>query len=344
MASRTLSEALMAVLIERARQRRPKIVFPEGTDERVVRGALQAAWQGSCHPILLGPREEIVAAAERQWLAFPPEMETLNPPTDSHLADYSAIYAALRETDDGKKISPGAAKRLMEKPLYFASMMVRHRLVDGMVAGATETTARVVTAASAIIRSAPHVGRPASAFLMMSQDQRFGDHGAMLFADAALIPDPTAQELVWIAWAAARMWRNLLGGDVPPRVALLSFSTAGSANHPLVQKVREAGELLAARNPPFAFDAEVQLDAALIPDVAERKLPNSRLGGRANVLVFPDLNSGNICYKLAERLAGRQALGPFILGLNAPVSDLSRGCSADDIAKTAAILAATTVG
>jgi phosphotransacetylase len=159
----------------------------------------------------------------------------------------------------------------------------------------------------------------------------------MLFADPALIPDPSPAELARIAKAGAETWRKLMGAE--PRVALLSFSTARSAKHPLVDNVREAGLVLEAMAPDFAFEAEVQLDAALVPEVSARKCPDSAIEGQANVLVFPDLDSGNIAYKLAERLADRQALGPFILGLNAPVSDLSRGCSAEDIARTATILA-----
>lgn len=330
------ADRLIERFVERARRVRPLVVFPEGDEPRIAEGALLASKMGACRPILLGPRGKIEAIARERGLDLGDAI-LREPATDPALPEFAAYYSEARRAATGKEVSERSALKMMGDPLYFGSMLAKRGDAKGMVAGARETTAKVATATAGTIGLEPGIEKASSSFLMVGNLPEFGHEGAYIFSDPAFIPDPTPEELAQIAVAAAGTFRRLFA--VPARVALLSFSTAGSARHPLVDKVREAGRLLAARAPELLFDVEVQADAAIIPSVAAKKHPENRLGGRANTLVFPDLNAGNIAYKLVERLCGFQALGPFIQGIAAPVSDLSRGCTADDVAKTAAIVA-----
>merc|ERR1711916_180338 len=220
---------------------------------------------------------------------------------------------------------------------FFGCMMVRLGDADGLVAGSNSPTADVLRAAIQVIKTAPGINTVSSTFVMETADGKFGDNGLILFADCAVLPDPTAEQLADIASSTAATASSVVGLD--PRVAMLSFSTMGSAKHPLVDKVQNAVQILKDRNVDFAFDGEMQADAAIIESIGAKKAPESKVAGKANILVFPDLQAGNIGYKLVQRFAGADAHGPIVQGLAKPVNDLSRGCSVEDIANLVAITA-----
>ena len=230
----------------------------------------------------------------------------------------------------------------LNSPYYLSTMMIKAGYADGMVGGAVAPTATTIRPAFQYIKTLPGISVVSGAFFMLLKDNNFGENGIMVFADCAVHPNPTAEELAQIAVVTAQTTKSIAGFE--PRIAMLSFSTKGSADHEMVDKVKEATRIAKEMDPNMQIDGEMQADAAIIPAIGERKAPNSQVAGKANVLVFPDLNSGNIAYKLVQRLAGAEAIGPVLQGLAAPINDLSRGCSADDIVNLVAITANQAAG
>ncbi len=322
------------VIKEKARMDKKTIVLPETTDKRTLIAASNIMKERIADIIMIGDEEKIMDGAT--WLEIELDgVKIINPKTCEKLDDYANILYEVRKN---KGMTPEKAKEiLLTDPLTFGVIMVKANEADGMVAGACHATADTLRPSLQILKTAPGVKLVSGFFLMCVPDCEFGHDGTFLFADCGLNQDPTAEELAAIAESSARSFKSLVGAK--PVIAMLSHSTRGSAKHALVDKVVEATRIAHEQYPHLTLDGELQLDAALVPSVAKSKAPGSDVAGKANVLIFPNLDSGNIGYKLVQRLAKAEAYGPMLQGIAKPVNDLSRGCSWQDIVGVVALTA-----
>jgi len=330
---------ILEQIIERAKANKQRIVLPEGTEKRTLTAADRLIADGIADIILLGNPDEIHLLAESLGLKNINGATIIDPKNNEKKQTYADLLLDLRRS---KGMTPEEAAKLVENPLYYACLMIKAGDADGEIAGAMNTTGDVLRPALQIVKTLPGISCVSGAFLMFLKDNTYGENGVLIFADCAVLPNPTASELAQIAVSSAFTARAL--AQVEPRIAMLSFSTKGSASHEMVDKVAEATRLAKELNPDLLIDGELQADAALVASVGNSKAPGSPVAGKANVLIFPSLESGNIAYKLVERLGNADAVGPILQGMAAPINDLSRGCSVDDIYKMVAITANQAIG
>jgi phosphate acetyltransferase len=318
----------------KARKLNKTIVLPETNDLRVLKAAEIISKSHLAKIILIGNTAEMNDLAQKNNINIS-DAAMIDPLTSGNLEKYASEYQKLREK---KGMTLEEAKKIMsEDRSFFGAMMVRFGDADGMVTGANHPTAHTIKAAVHCVGVAPGMSLISSFFVMITPKKEFGIDGLLFYADCGVNPNPTAEQLSDIAISTADSFRKLIGWD--PKVAMLSFSTKGSASHPDVDKVVKATEIVRSKRPELLIDGELQADAALMPSIGKKKAPDSKVAGKANILIFPDLDAGNICYKITERIAGAIALGPILQGAAKPINDLSRGCSSDDIVNITAITA-----
>lgn len=324
---------LMEQFWNSARQDIKKIVLPEGEEERTLIATEKIVKEGLAKVVLVGNESNIRKKAEELKLNII-GVEIIDPETSDKLEEYVNAFYELRKK---KGMTLEKADKIIRDPLYFATMMVKMDDADGMVSGAIHTTGDLLRPGLQIIKTAPGISVVSSAFIMLVPNCEYGKDGMLLFSDCAVNPNPSAEQLASIAISTAETAKSLCNMD--PKVAMLSFSTMGSAKHELVDKVTEATRIAKELRPDLLIDGELQLDASIVEKVAAQKAPNSPVAGNANVLVFPDLQAGNIGYKLVQRFAKAEAIGPICQGFAKPINDLSRGCSAEDIVNVVAVTA-----
>jgi phosphate acetyltransferase len=324
---------------ENARKHDMRIVLPEGTEIRTLKAADQITEEKLANVILLGNPEEIHNIARENNLHNVGNCNIINPLDHEKKEEYTDMLVDIRKK---KGLTRDEAAKLVEDPLYLAVLMIKAGDADGEVAGADNATGDVLRPAFQIVKTLPGISVVSGAFIMILKDKEFGEDGLMVFADCAVHPNPTAKELAEIAVATGHTTRAIAGFE--PKIAMLSFSTKGSAKHEMVDKVATATSIAKEMAPDMMIDGEIQSDAAIIPAIGKKKAPDSEIAGEANVLVFPTLETGNIAYKLVQRMAHAEAVGPILQGMAAPINDLSRGCSVSDIVNLVAITANQAAG
>jgi len=326
-------------LKEKAAQSKQRIVLPEASEERTLKAADIILEEGFADIILIGNPENVKAESQRLKLRNIDKATIVDPFNHNKLEEYTDLLVSLRKS---KGLTKEQASELVKNPLYLSVLMIKNGDADGEVAGAENATGDVLRPAFQIVKTIPGISVVSGAFIMILKDKEFGENGVLIFADCAVHPYPDANQLADIAVSSADTAKSIAGID--PRIAMLSFSTKGSAKHEMVDKVVEATAKAKSLRPELDIDGELQVDAALIEAIGQKKAPGSKIAGKANVLVFPDLQSGNISYKLVQRLAHAEAIGPVLQGMAAPINDLSRGCSVSDIVNLVAITANQAAG
>lgn len=322
---------LLDKIVELSKSDPKKIVLPEGNDERVLRATEVIVREKTAKIILIGNEEEIKNKAKELNVKLD-GVTIINPITSDKYEEYVNLFFELRKN---KGMTMEKAREIVKDETYFATMMLKCNDADGLVSGAAHTTADLLRPGMQIIKTSPGTKIVSSFFIMDVPNRVYGENGIMFFADSAVNPNPTSEELACIAISTAENAQALAG--IHPKVALLSFSSMGSAKHELVDKVVEASRIANEMRPDLLIEGELQLDAAIVPEIAKSKVPNSKIKGKANILIFPDLQAGNIGYKLVQRLANADAIGPICQGFAKPINDLSRGCSTEDIINIVAV-------
>lgn len=327
--------SLIDKIVARAQANKQRIVLPESLEERTLTAADKALADGLAEIILIGNVDEIMALADKLGLKHVGEATIIDPATSEKTETYAQLLFELRKK---KGMTIEEARKKVLDPLYFGCLIIKNGDADGQISGALSTTGDTLRPALQIIKCAPGISCVSGAMLLITQTPQYGEDGVLVVGDVAVTPMPDASQLAQIAVCTAQTAKSV-AGFAEPRVAMLSFSTKGSAKHEVVDKVIEATRMAQEMDPELYIDGELQADAALVPGVGEKKAPGSKIAGHANVLVFPCLEVGNIGYKMVQRLGNADAIGPILQGIARPVNDLSRGCSVDDIYKMVAITA-----